>query len=60
MQHTVYQWIQQFHAGRVTIKDAAIIEITTYLEESWYTARIEKLMYHYNKTLNSFGDYVEK
>ncbi len=39
---------------------AAITKITAYLEESWYTAGIERLVYHYNKMLDSFGDYVEK
>ncbi len=46
--------------GRVTMKDVAITEITAYLEESWYTTVTEKLVYRYNKTLASFGDYVEK
>ncbi len=30
------------------------------LEESWYKAGTEKLGHRYNKTLDSFGDYVEK
>ncbi len=36
---------------------AAITEIIAYLKESGYTARIEKLLYRYNKTHDSFGDY---